>query len=218
MVNLVYAGPQKKAEAYANLFATRPKKGKTAPITRLSNDASMVPWDQLPSAAAQGAIAAACVKGLRQNTYSANLRQFDINQTVTLYKDFREFVKVNPKAVGSLLLYEIFGRDAVESATPTAAANREFRNILAIVEMTYSDDSVAEVADKWAKGWRDVMAQPKISGYDRQYVYQNYGHGDEPLQALYGYEPERLTRLSKLKSRYDPHGFFNGYHAIPQAK
>jgi FAD/FMN-containing dehydrogenase len=217
-VNLVYAGTQAKGEKYANLFATRPQAGTTRSITRLSNTASMLSWDQLPYLSAGGAIAAACVKGIRQNTYTANLRQFDLNQTSTLYKDFGAFVKANPKASGSLVLYEVFGQAAVLSATPTSAANREFGNILTLVEMAYLDDSVAAVADAWGKRWRNVMAQPKVSGYDRLYVYQNYAHGDEPLQALYGYEPDRLARLSKLKSRYDPRGFFNGYHAIPPAK
>ena len=82
--------------------------------------------------------------------------------------------------------------------------------------MTYTDPSVADPADKWALQWRDHFAQPKVSGYDKIVIYQNYAHDDEPLSALYGYEKWRHERLSTLKRKYDPHGLFNGYHAVPE--
>ncbi|KAM0811982.1 putative FAD-binding PCMH-type domain-containing protein, partial [Seiridium cardinale] len=217
-LNLVYAGPQEQGEKFADYFATTPEgqnSTSSARINRLSNNVTLTPWDQLPYVSAGGAIAAACARGLRQNTYTANLRQFDVNQTIELYNSFGTFVKANPAAAGSLILYEVFGQEAVVSGPDTAAANRQFGNVLALVEMAYADDAVAAIADDWAKGWRDVMVQPDISGYPREYVYQNYAHGDEPIGAYYGYEPERLERLAGLKSQYDPYGFFNGYHAIP---
>lgn len=45
-------------------------------------------------------------------------------------------------------------------------------------------------------------------------AYVNYAHGDEPLEAVYGYEPWRLARLRKLKKRYDPDFKFRFYNPI----
>ncbi|KAK7932021.1 hypothetical protein PG985_002733 [Apiospora marii] len=57
----------------------------------------------------------------------------------------------------------------------------------------------------------EVFAQ---QAYAHDYVYMNYAHGDEPLEAMYGYEPWRLERLRKLKARYDPHGYFNHFNSV----
>lgn len=47
------------------------------------------------------------------------------------------------------------------------------------------------------------------SGSPELHTYVNYAHGDEPLQAVYGYEPWRLERLRHLKKKYDPKGRFS---------
>lgn len=44
-----------------------------------------------------------------------------------------------------------------------------------------------------------------MSGCMRRYI--NYANGDEPLQALFGYEEWRWERLTALKrEEYDPEG------------
>ena len=45
-------------------------------------------------------------------------------------------------------------------------------------------------------------------------AYVNYAHGDEPLGAIYGYEPWRLERLRSLKKQYDPDFKFKFYNPI----
>ena len=45
-------------------------------------------------------------------------------------------------------------------------------------------------------------------------AYINYAHGDEPLEAIYGYEPWRLERLRSLKKQYDPDFRFKFYNPI----
>lgn len=59
------------------------------------------------------------------------------------------------------------------------------------------------------------LPPPEVSGYDKRVVYQNYAHDDKPPSVLYGYEEWRHERLSGLKRKYDPHGLFTGYHAVP---
>jgi hypothetical protein len=63
----------------------------------------------------------------------------------------------------------------------------------------------------------------KTSGYGRLQQYVNYGNttssSEDPLEALYGYEPWRLERLRDLKQKYDPENMFRWYQPIipPQA-
>jgi hypothetical protein len=54
----------------------------------------------------------------------------------------------------------------------------------------------------------------EVSGYGRLHQYVNYGNTtkkQDPVEALYGYEPWRLRKLRALKEKYDPRGFFSWY-------
>ncbi|KAI0003489.1 FAD binding domain-containing protein [Xylariaceae sp. FL0662B] len=214
-LNIVYAGTQNEGERFTARFATNTKSPGTH-IKRVSLNETMTPWDQIPHVAAGGMIDLACTEGLRYNTYTANTARFDIAQQRQLYNSYVDFVKKNPLASGSLIFYEIFGQKAVvaQPAAETAVGNRDYANILAILQTTYTDDSVAPAADAWARGWRDQLIKPQHSGYNIESVYMNYAHGDEKLEALYGYEPWRLERLRSLKKRYDPHGLFSHYNPV----
>jgi hypothetical protein len=63
----------------------------------------------------------------------------------------------------------------------------------------------------------------ETSGYGRLQQYVNYGNttssSEDPLEALYGYEPWRLERLRDLKQKYDPENMFRWYQPLipPQA-
>ncbi|RYP78078.1 hypothetical protein DL771_000771 [Monosporascus sp. 5C6A] len=76
----------------------------------------------------------------------------------------------------------------------TAAGNHQYANVLALVQVIYTDQSVAEAGDGWAPEWRDQLFEPEHSGYDHPAVYVNYAHGDVGLKAFYGYEPWRVER------------------------
>lgn len=215
ILNIVYAGPFEQGQKYSDIFSANNSDYK---IQRLSFNESEVPWNELNFAASVGAVEQACVDGPSTNIYSLNTARFDVAQTREAFDAYAAFVKANPLAYASSLFWEVFAMQAVvdQPAEATAVGNREFADVLVAVEAIYTDDSVAEAADEWAREWRDRMADPKHSGYDREYVYVNYAHGDEPREAIYGYEPWRLQRLRALKKRYDPHGFFNGFHPVRQ--
>ncbi|KAK0637043.1 hypothetical protein B0T17DRAFT_504425 [Bombardia bombarda] len=144
--------------------------------------------------------------------YTINTKQIDIPQIRQIYNSYSDFVAANPLAAATTVLWEVFAQQAVSAQNPaqTAYPNRKHVNILVLVQGTFTDNSVAGVVDVWAKGWRDQITAR--SGYDKQYVYVNYAHGDEPLGTMYGYEPWRLERLRGLKAKYDPHEFFNHYN------
>lgn len=134
-----------------------------------------------------------------------------------LYKSYGSFVRANPVANRSLLLFETTSRHAI-NAFPydhSAYPHRGKLGTNAIIQMTWDDDTLSEAADNWGKHARDLLAKPEVSGYDRLYIYQNYANNDEPLSAKYGYEKWRHEKLTALKQKYDPHGFFNAYNPIP---
>jgi hypothetical protein len=62
----------------------------------------------------------------------------------------------------------------------------------------------------------------ETSGYGRLQQYVNYGNttssSEDPLEALYGYEPWRLEKLRRLKQIYDPENIFRWYQPIIQAQ
>ncbi|KAI0601615.1 FAD binding domain-containing protein [Biscogniauxia sp. FL1348] len=214
-LNIVYAGTREQGDAFTALFAST-TNSTGYPIERRDLNVTVAPWNLLPHIAANGSIDHACNEGYSYNVYTANMRHFDLAQQRELLDSYQEFVRENPLAVGTLLFYEIFGQKAVieAPAEETSAGNRDYANVLAILQTTYTDEAVAPAADAWAHRWRDQLVLPQHSGYDIESVYMNYAHGDEPLEAMYGWEPWRLQRLRSLKARYDPHGFFNHYNSV----
>ncbi|KAK5628284.1 hypothetical protein RRF57_003999 [Xylaria bambusicola] len=216
-LSIVYPGGIESGHHYADLFASTPANDSHHPINRVLINETAVPWSQLDFVASNGTIAAACKKGLRQNTYTASLRAFNLSTFVELYAAYRSFIVANPTASLSSMVFEVFGQQAVDSRASESSAfpHRGKINVLALLEMIYEDDAVAEVSDDFGQTWRDVLLRPEVSGYERPAVYQNYAHGDEPLAAVYGYETWRQEKLTALKRKFDPHEMFSGYHGIP---
>ncbi|KAI1499786.1 hypothetical protein F5X99DRAFT_410706 [Biscogniauxia marginata] len=213
-INVVYAHDKDAGRRLASNFASTPANA-TYPITRLSLNESYIPFAELPLA---GSNVAVCERGHNQDIYPVTAREFfDVDAMVDLYESYGSFVRANPGASGSILLFESASPQGLlaypddHSAFPLRG-----RYVLSgLISMLWDDNSLTNAVDSWASGARDTLARPEISGNDRLYAYQNYGHGDEPLSALYGYDQWRHERLTGLKQKYDPHNFFSAYHAIP---
>jgi hypothetical protein len=85
-----------------------------------------------------------------------------------------------------------------------AYVNRGHVNILVLIQMIYDHEDVANAADFWAKTQRDELEE--VSGYGKLYVYQNYAHGDGPLEAIYEYDAwswrsSRRSRARMIRGR-----------------
>ena len=177
----------------------------------------MLTWAELPTKSVLGLIPASCADGPRYNLYSLISRTLDAPTFVKFGDAFEQFMQDYPLANGSALQIETFAVQGVMALPDDYSAfphRHNFRNQVESVAR-YTDDSVADAVNDFFRGWRDRFAKPAVSGYDKLQIYQNYGHGDEPVSAVYGYEEWRHQRLTKLKNTYDPHGFFNGYHPVP---
>lgn len=75
-------------------------------------------------------------------------------------------------------------------------------------EVTIDDDLVAGYGARIRSALLQGSGQPL-------HAYVNYAHGDESLEAVYGYDAWRLRRLARLKAEYDPENRFGFYSPIP---
>jgi len=178
---------------------------------------SELTWQELPTKAVFGLITVACTEGPRYNLYSSITKTLDPATLVKFANDFETFLLSNPLVAGSALMIETFAVQAVEALPEDYSAfphRKAFKNHVEAIG-AYQDDSVADAVNNFFLEWRNRFSSPAVSGYDQMHIYQNYGHGDEPLSAIYGYPEWRHEYLTALKNKYDPHGLFNGYHAVP---
>ncbi|KAL7624849.1 hypothetical protein AAE478_004063 [Parahypoxylon ruwenzoriense] len=213
-MNVVYAHNEEKGRALASNFAST-SENATHPITRVSVNESYITFAEVPTRGSSDII---CQRGHNQDIHPATARQFfDTRAMVNLYESFGSFIQEHPVANGSVLLFEAANPQALLAVpdTSTAFPLRGRYILSSVLSMTWDGDSSTEAIDSWAARARDTLARPEVSGSDRLYVYVNYANGDESLSARYGYEQWRHEKLTGLKQRYDPHGFFNAYHAIP---
>lgn len=177
---------------------------------------SMLPFKDLPTKTVLGLIPISCAQGPRYNLYSLISRNLNKEKFVKFSEEFENFLQANPLANGSALMVETFPVQGVEALPDDYSAfphRKTFHNQIESIG-AYMDDSVAGAVDEFFLKWRDEFAT--VDGYDELHIYQNYAHDDEPLSALYGYQEWRHERLTNLKNAYDPHGFFDGYHAVPK--
>ena len=207
IVNIVYGGSMEEGRKYTDYFSS-------FSLTLAENE---YPWSALPTKSVLGLIPKSCTDGPRYNLYSLISKTLDRDTFVEFGNEFEKFLQDYPLANGSALQIETFATQGVDALPDDYSAfpHRNYFNNQVESVGTYTDDSVADAVNNFFKGWRDRFAQPAISGYDDLHIYQNYGHGDEPLSAVYGHAQWRHERLTRLKDTYDPYGFFNGYHPVP---
>ena len=210
LVNVVYPGPEEKGREFSSLYSQFSES-----ITE-----HMTPWTNLANVALPGVVIAGCPTGNPHNQYSILTRDLKTKDFRQALESYRSLVQQHPPANNSVIFIETFGQAGIKAYPDDFSAfphRHEFNNAV-VFSMTYpnnSNGSVADAANAWALQWRNHFAQPEVSGYDKMEIYQNYAHSDEPPSALYGYEEWRHERLSALKRTFDPHGLFNGYHAVP---
>lgn len=133
-----------------------------------------------------------------------------------------------PLKTTSIVLLEAYSTNYVTSVPGSSTAFPDrFNQVLMSPAIVYKANANNASEDK---GHGMVIDDDVVAGYcarirsallqgsgQRLHTYVNYAHGDESLEALYGYEEWRLRRLRKLKAEYDPDNRF-GYYApiVPQ--
>lgn len=216
-MNVVFAHDDERGRRVAARFASS-QEDVVNPIDRIYFQESNMDYSELGSGKA---IPGVCDLGLKNTLYTASTPTlFETSAMKAAYESFASFVLANPGANRSILLFEAADGKAMASLPDhySAYSHRGMMTTNAIIQATWDEDTdgkVSEAANTWGKEARDLLARPEVSGYDKLHAYVNYANSDEPLAALYGYDKKRQQKLTNLKKRYDPHGYFNAYRPLP---
>nr|CAQ58439.1 putative dehydrogenase [Sordaria macrospora] len=211
-INIVSAHDTEAGKSVSARFASSSSQG----ITRVHFNETLITFAELGSGAALPGV---CANSLSQDLYTASSPSlFSPESMKAVYASYASFISANPAANRSILLFEAASPHVIASVPDDATAYPHRGKMVtnAIIQVTWDDESLNEVADAWGRETRNLLARPENSGYEKLYAYINYANRDEPLQALFGYEEWRWEKLSKLKREYDPEGYFDGYHGIPR--
>lgn len=152
----------------------------------------------------------ACVKGSNiAMLFGVSLKRWNVaglRTALGIYNTFPSELR------NSFVLLEAYSTRGVEAVPDDETAYPDrFNQILASPFMYFAlgnatlVDIAADFGSRMRQALNNGSGQPL-------HAYVNYAHGDESLEALYGYEDWRLWRLRKLKAKYDPFGKF-GYYA-----
>jgi hypothetical protein len=125
-----------------------------------------------------------------------------------------------PELRNSAMVLEAYSLHAVQRvpAASTAFPDRENGVLMASIMVWDSKGlnatRAAEVEGR-ATGYGKEIREAVVRGSRGElHAYVNYAHGDENLEALYGYEAWRLDRLRALKGQWDPENRFGWYAPI----
>lgn len=111
------------------------------------------------------------------------------------------------------MLLEAYSNNAVWAIPGELTAYPDrFNQILTSPVLTYAPNgSLDEVAASYGKRIRTAIL---LGSGQPLHTYVNYAHGDESIEALYGYERWRTEKLQGLKAEYDPFKKFRYYAPI----
>ncbi|KAL8638721.1 MAG: hypothetical protein Q9228_004148 [Teloschistes exilis] len=147
--------------------------------------------------------------------YPIGLQTYNVPIMSKLFKLYSDKVKSNPNFKDSNVMLEGYSLEAVKAVDPasTAFAHRDDNILVGFLPKWAPGSNLEHEAEEWGSQARALVQSGVTNG--RPYsAYINYAHGDESLEAVYGYEPWRLEKLRKLKKSWDPENKFRFYNPI----
>jgi hypothetical protein len=211
--SFTYAGPQEYAEKIFERFDH---------FDYLSRVEGNLPFWQIPGVQGTGLDDFLCESGHTHITTTAGLQVYNITAQRQIYDLYEKKTTEKPElGPVSRVVLEGYSFEAVKRRDPASSAFPHRNDYL----LTYFDIvdpqkyGLTDYARQWARETRDLWnkGQPEWRRSTPS-TYLNYAFGDEPLEAMYGWEPWRLQRLKALKAKYDPDQKFSYYNPIPPAK
>ncbi|KAH7060552.1 hypothetical protein B0J12DRAFT_782609 [Macrophomina phaseolina] len=210
-LRLLYAGPRSAALPFVEPLLA---------LNFTSHAEDVVPWPRLLDASAS-----TCAKGFRKSIFAANMATLDARAVLRVWRAWAALLRRHPDAASTVLGFDVLPQQGVLLAAAAAAAGgphaagavpfRARSAVLAVLGLQWTDDALLPALDAAGRSMRAALREG--AGYARAQLplYQNYGRGDEPLRALYGYDEGALAELARLKREYDPREVFSAYHGIP---
>ncbi|KAL4949806.1 hypothetical protein BDW69DRAFT_202589 [Aspergillus filifer] len=210
VANAAYHGPQGKAKVLAQLHSFIEL---TPPVLNIS----VIPWNLINSVTSFGSDAGVCTPGKDSTTYPASLRIRTASAWIEVFRLMSGLYAMIAEARSSGVLFEAWTNEAMReiSDSETAYPWRETETYVVPRIETTPNASTSARAQSQEVGRQIRETLFASSGYPGGAVYVNYALGDETLEQIYGVE--KLPRLAKLKSEYDPHNVFGFHHPIPTA-
>ncbi|KAI0814416.1 hypothetical protein GGR55DRAFT_431499 [Xylaria sp. FL0064] len=146
-----------------------------------------------------------CAYGLTSLRFPIGLKSYNVPAVRKVYDYIDEtFAKV-PEVAGSFFLLEGYSTQAVQAVDPasTAFPHRD-DEILVTSYVQYKPNSTIDpIAEAFGKQLRSFLLEGSDDP-EHLHAYVNYANGDEPLEAVYGWDEWRLQKLRQLKQQWDP--------------
>ncbi|KAF9728934.1 hypothetical protein PMIN06_010360 [Paraphaeosphaeria minitans] len=200
-----YIGSEEAARPYFEPF------DELGPVSCRS---ASLPYPKIPQNEGTSAQDPICGKGLQHMQFDAGLVKYNVTAQRAIYNLFAEKVKHDPSLEYSFIVMEGYSLQGVDNVDPaeSAFALRDDKLLVAINVQYPPNPSLDDFAIEWGKQTRKLFNDGQPGR--RPTTYINYAFGDEPMEAVYGYEPWRLEKLRGLKKKYDPHGRFSYFNPI----
>ncbi|KAI4138072.1 MAG: hypothetical protein L6R39_006979 [Caloplaca ligustica] len=202
-----YAGTLQEAQPWLDSFLN------LNPVSWWKND-SLLPTEIQP-AATQDIDSQVCAAGTSWRLFPVGLKEYNITANRQVYNMFKQFVTEHPEFSGGVVQFENYAQEGLRAVDPasTAYAHRD-DDILVSMAPVYAPSKASDVlAADFANKVRAIWRAGDARGGNWS-AYPNYANGDEPTEALYGYESWRLEKLRGLKAKYDPQNRFRFYNPI----
>ncbi|KAI1151267.1 hypothetical protein F4825DRAFT_423542 [Nemania diffusa] len=193
---IIYDGPTETAREYAKAFHDIGPRIAQAGKGNLHD---------LAVATFQDQNGAGCAYGLTSLRYPVGLKSYNVAAVRKVYDHIEETFRTVPELAGSFFLLEGYSTQGVKAVDPasTAFPHRD-DEILVTSYVQYKPNSAIEhTAQEFGKKLRNIFLEGSDDPKHLR-AYVNYANGDEPLEAVYGWEEWRLKKLRQLKHQWDP--------------
>ncbi|KAB5566330.1 hypothetical protein GE09DRAFT_1171507 [Coniochaeta sp. 2T2.1] len=156
-----------------------------------------------------------CAYGSTSIRCPIRLNTYNVSAIRKVYDEIDERTHRHPEFRGSIFLLEGYANQGVRAVDPdsTAYPHRNERLLLTCYVNYKPDPALDDAAQEFAQKLRQHL----LDGSDdptRLKAYVNYANGDEPLEAVYGWEEWRLEKLRGLKKKWDPENRMRYYVPI----
>ncbi|KAI4127298.1 MAG: hypothetical protein LQ338_003258 [Usnochroma carphineum] len=206
-IQFSYAGTLEQAQPWLDIFTN------LHPASWWKND-SLLPTEIQP-AASQDSDSGVCKFGSTWRLFPVGLKAYNITANRQVYDLYKQLVAEHPEFSGSVAQFENYAQEGMRAVDPvsTAYPHRDDAILVSFAPVYAPSEASDAIAFDFGNKAREIWHAGDAPG--RQWTaYLNYANGDEPTEAVYGYESWRLEKLRGLKEKYDPQNKFRFYNPL----
>ncbi|KAG9186256.1 hypothetical protein G6011_02812 [Alternaria panax] len=207
--NIAYEGTEAEAEPYAARFKA------LGPVSITVS--THVNYVELYTVTGNNLQSQACTRNKNIAGAGVSLPAWDLEGVRKAFTVFGN-VTADPRFNTSITLLENYGMQGVRAidtaSTALASEEREYP-ILASPVLWWAGNDAQATKDAYiyTRAIRDALYTGLDKSNKKRHCYVNYANGEETKAEMYGYD-DRLTKLAKLKSKWDPKNRFGFYNPI----